>query len=123
MTPLPEHLRKKRKKRKKHESGAGSLPSLSSHLSQGREALEVERRASQLDGGLDRFVARLRARLIAGAAVYRDASFQRPAPELVDEVQQELEDMCSWSFVLRFRLDQLRVRTGAAEEGGQHGNA
>ena len=38
-----------------------------------------------LDHHLDRFVARLRARLITGAATYGDTSFTRPAPELVDD--------------------------------------
>lgn len=60
-----------------------------------------------LDAALDRFVTRLRARLVAGAATYGDASFKRPAAELVEEVMQELEDVCGWSLVLWVRLDRL----------------
>ena len=75
-----------------------------------------------LDHHLDRFVDRLRARLEAGAATYGDASFTRPAAELVDEVQQELEDVCGWSLLLWIRLERLR---GAVEqhelEGEEHG--
>jgi hypothetical protein len=76
-----------------------------------------------LDADLDRFVQRLRARLEAGAATYGNRSFTRPAAELVDEIQQELEDVCGWSLLLWIRLDRLR---GAVEqheqlEGDHHG--
>ena len=59
---------------------------------------------------LDRFVARLRARLAAGATTYGDASFDRHAIDLVDEIQQELEDVCGWGLILWLRLDRLRGR-------------
>jgi hypothetical protein len=62
---------------------------------------------------VDRFVDRLRARLITGAATYDNASFTRPAPELVDEVQQELEDVCGWSLLLWIRLERLKKRVDA----------
>lgn len=75
-----------------------------------------------LDADLDRFVQRLRARLEAGAANYGDASFTRPAAELVDEIQQEVEDIAGWGLLLWIRLDRLR---GAVEQhelgGGSHG--
>ena len=63
-----------------------------------------------LDADLERFVQRLRARLVAGAQTYGDRSFTRPAAELVEEVQQELEDVCGWSLLLWIRLDRLRAR-------------
>lgn len=76
---------------------------------------------TNFDADLDRFVQRLRARLVAGAVTYGDASFTRPAAELVDEVQQELEDVCGWSLLLWLRLERLR---GAVEQheqlGGDH---
>lgn len=73
-----------------------------------------------LDADLDRFVQRLRARLEAGAATYGDASFARPAAELVDEVQQELEDVCGWGLLLWIRLDRLRGAIERIELGGDH---
>jgi hypothetical protein len=78
---------------------------------------------SPLDADLDRFVQRLRARLIAGAATYGDRSFTRPAAELVEEVQQELEDVCGWSLLLWIRLDRLRARVEqlGTEGGNNHG--
>lgn len=74
---------------------------------------------SHLEADLARFVERLRVRLINGAKTYGDASFTRPATELVDEVQQELEDVCGWSLLLWIRLDRLRGRV--AERGGIDG--
>jgi hypothetical protein len=81
--------------------------------------LEERMSDTSLDIDLDRFVCRLRARLVAGAMKYGDASFRRPAAELVDEVQQELEDVCGWSLILWIRLERLRGRLApAAERGG-----
>lgn len=71
-----------------------------------------------LDTAVDRFVARLRARLTAGAAAYGDRSFNRPAAELVDEIQQELEDVCGWSLILWIRLERLRGRVDGGRFGG-----
>jgi hypothetical protein len=77
-----------------------------------------------LDRDVARFVARLRARLATGATTYGDVSFSRPAAELVDEVQQELEDVCGWSLILWLRLERLRKRVGAnVAEGGDRGRA
>lgn len=75
-----------------------------------------------LDAHLDRFVARLRARLVAGAATYGDASFTRPATELVDEAQQELEDVCGWSLLLWIRLERLKAGVAELGAGETHGS-
>lgn len=75
---------------------------------------------TNLDHHLDRFVQRLRARLEAGAATYGDASFTRPAAELVDEVQQELEDVCGWSLLIWIRLGSLRGAVERIELGGEN---
>lgn len=75
---------------------------------------------TDLDTDLDRFITRLRARLVVGAATYGDASFTRPAVELLDEVQQELEDVCGWSLLLWLRLDRLRGRVErVVDQGGE----
>ena len=78
---------------------------------------------TNLDAAVDRFVARLRARLAAGAVTYGDSSFTRPAADLVDEVMQELEDVAGWSLLLWIRLDRLRERVEHVRElgGEEHG--
>ena len=70
-----------------------------------------------LDAHLDRFVTRLRARLAAGAREYGDRSFTRPAADLVDELQQEVEDIAGWGLILWIRLERLRGRVGQLEGG------
>jgi hypothetical protein len=78
---------------------------------------------SDLDTYLDRFVARLRARLEVGAREYGDRSFTRPAAEGVDEVQQELEDVAGWGLLLWIRLERLRGRVEHLDEGGTDGRS
>jgi len=74
------------------------------------------------DADVERFVARLRARLAVGAVEYGNSSFTRPAAELVDEVQQEIEDVCGWSLLLWIRLEQLRGRVERVDQlGGNDG--
>ena len=67
---------------------------------------------ADLDLAYLRFMQRLRTRLDAGAAEYGNASFTRPAGALVDEIQQELEDVCGWALILWMRLDRVRGRLG-----------
>lgn len=67
----------------------------------------------------DRFAARLRARLEAGAKAYGDVSFTRPPADLLDEIQQELEDVAGWGLILWVRLERLRARVGTAAELGR----
>jgi hypothetical protein len=87
----------------------------------GRARFAKEALVPAIGNYVDRFVARLRARLIAGAAIYGNASFTRPAPELVDEVQEELEDVCGWSLLLWIRLERLRQSVEATGQGGTDG--
>lgn len=75
-----------------------------------------------LDAHIDRFVARLRTRLEVGAATYGDISFTRPAAELVEEIQQELEDVCGWSLLLWIRLERLKAGVAELGAGETHGS-
>ena len=63
------------------------------------------------------FVIRLRERLEAGAKQYGDVSFRRDPGELVGEVEEELLDVCGWSFILWCRLRRLAPRMGRALGG------
>ena len=65
------------------------------------------------------FTGAVRARLKKGQAEYGDASFKRPPEELVDEIGEELADVCGWAFVLWCRIRGLEQAvsggTGACE--------
>lgn len=71
----------------------------------------------------DAFLARVRRRLEAGAAEYGDASHQRPNDDLVDEIQQELEDVCGWAAILWAKLDRLRALDLASASQDNHCDA
>lgn len=64
----------------------------------------------------EQFLAVVRQRLEAGAQEYGDASHRRPVGELLDEIQQELADVCGWSAILWGRLEHLRQLTSKQKE-------
>jgi hypothetical protein len=64
------------------------------------------------------FVAHVHSRLEAGARAYGDKSFAASPEALVLEVQQELEDVCGWAFVLWVRLEAIREALEAARSHG-----
>ena len=70
-----------------------------------------------LDTNLDSLVDRTHARLAAGAAIYGDTSFTRPAADLVDGIQQEVAHVGGWSLLLWPRLERLRDSVDAANLG------
>lgn len=53
------------------------------------------------------FATRVRERLEAGRAAYGDRSFSADPARLVEEIRQELLDVCGWAFVLATRLDSM----------------
>jgi len=59
------------------------------------------------------FAAEVRKRLDAGRVAYGDRSFAADPAELVRQIEEELLDVCGWSFVLVVRLRRLRA---AAEQ-------
>jgi hypothetical protein len=63
------------------------------------------------------FVSQVHARLEAGARAYGDKSFAASPEALVLEVQQELEDVCGWAFVLWARLEAIREALEGAGAG------
>lgn len=54
------------------------------------------------------FVNQVRGRLERGKRDYGDASFERPLPQLIEELRQEALDLCGWSFVVWARLENLQ---------------
>lgn len=62
-----------------------------------------------------RFEERVAQRLSAGAVEYEDSSIHRPAGQLIDEIQQELEDVCGWAAILWLRLENLKAKAEVAD--------
>jgi hypothetical protein len=78
----------------------------------------------------DDFTRQVLARLEKGRLVYGDRSFDRFSADLLGEIEEELLDVCGWSFVLWSRLRRLRsvaekaehaIGEHAADEVPQHG--
>jgi hypothetical protein len=56
---------------------------------------------------------------VQGERDYGNKSFNRPFGELLDEIQQELEDVCGWSAILWSRLQRLRDELAIGVPRGQ----
>jgi hypothetical protein len=62
------------------------------------------------------FTGEVHARLDMGKRIYGDDSFERPLERLLVEIQQELMDVCGWSFIMWSRLEKMKARTTSAED-------
>ena len=64
------------------------------------------------------FVGLVQARLSAGAKEYGDRSFSRHPMDLMNEIQEELLDICGWSYVLFTRLKKVQnaLQEGVSDE-------
>jgi hypothetical protein len=56
------------------------------------------------------FSRKVFARLEVGAKEYGDGSFHRPESEVLGELQQELEDVAGWGYILWARIQRLRFK-------------
>lgn len=54
------------------------------------------------------FSRRLKTRLENGHKSYGDKSFSLPIEQQIDEIQQELEDVCGWGLVMWGRLQRMK---------------
>lgn len=54
------------------------------------------------------FCKEIRTRLVTGKREYGDSSFERSLPRILSEIQDELKDVCGWSFILHRRIEELR---------------
>ena len=64
-----------------------------------------------------------RARLIEGAVEYGDASLASPPSTTLDEIRQELADVCGWACILARKVEALgagieRATVQGTEAGG-----
>ena len=58
----------------------------------------------------EKFMLKLEARLLQGQIEYGESSFTRPLIELVGEVQEELEDVSGWAYLLWVRMEKLKQK-------------
>ncbi len=68
-----------------------------------------------MDGALrrkvfQRFVDAVAERLEQASVIYGDRSFSRDPAKLLREIEEELLDVCGWSFILWCRIRRLRER-------------
>jgi hypothetical protein len=61
------------------------------------------------------FAATVRGRLQVGAQAYGDTSFDLPADRLAEEIEQELDDVMGWGFILWCRMRRLRAMMARLE--------
>ncbi len=57
------------------------------------------------------FLRAVLARLEQGEKQYGDTSFLKPPDKLAGEIEQELLDVCAWSFILWTRIREIKKRT------------
>jgi hypothetical protein len=55
----------------------------------------------------DRFMRSVLHRLHKGADIYKDRSWSKDPEVLIDEIEEEVLDICAWSFILWFRLRNI----------------
>jgi hypothetical protein len=53
------------------------------------------------------YCERIKTRLEVGARTYGDKSFSREPVELLEEIQQEIDDISGWAFVLHCRVKAI----------------
>ncbi len=66
------------------------------------------------------FVKALWEKMDKGRQEHTDASFDKPATDLVDEITEEILDICGWSVLLYTRLKRLKK---AVKRIPKNGNA
>jgi len=58
------------------------------------------------------FMQEIHSRMEAGHREYGDKSFLRPPLALVEEIKEEVLDICGWAFILYRRVSKLAEKAG-----------
>lgn len=69
-----------------------------------------------IDTGFPLFADRIKERLKRGAKEYGDESLYRDPLELIQEVEEELIDICGWSWILFERIQRTKTKLKAIAE-------
>ena len=62
------------------------------------------------------FLRRCQSRLVKGAEEYGNKSFSLDSIAVISEIEEELMDVCNWSFILFMRLQQMKVALTGVDE-------
>lgn len=63
----------------------------------------------------EEFKKKLEGRLVVGAREYGDSSFKKRLPRTLQEIEEELLDVCGWSWLAYVRLRRLNLAAKRAE--------
>ena len=63
----------------------------------------------------NKFTETLTKRLEAGEREYGDASFDSSAISNIDEIEEELLDVCGWAYIMWTKLQTMRPKLEALE--------
>ena len=66
-------------------------------------------------GSFEDFTRRVEDRLEQGRVEYGDRSYSKDGVALIDEIIEELADVCGWSVILFGRLQVLREKIADLE--------
>lgn len=64
---------------------------------------------SEWESDFKEFRKQLKQRMLIGEEEYGGTSFDRHPTEIIREIQEELLDVCNWSFILWRRMENLIV--------------
>jgi hypothetical protein len=62
------------------------------------------------------FFSRVRIRLANGSADYGGSAHRKSSPELLGEIEEELLDVCGWSYFLWLKVRGMRSRLDIVDE-------
>tara|TARA_E500000081_G_scaffold54588_1_gene57501 strand:- start:371 stop:592 length:222 start_codon:yes stop_codon:yes gene_type:complete len=68
------------------------------------------------DGSFLKFVDKVLYRLKAGQREYGNKSFSMEPDVLLQEIEEEILDICGWAYILHVRMEKLRSAVVAIDE-------
>ena len=71
---------------------------------------------ADLAAAFEQLVFQVRGRLERGAVDLEDRNLDAPPTALLNEVKEELEDICGWATLLWHRVERLRPALRQLEE-------
>jgi hypothetical protein len=67
------------------------------------------------------FISKAKSRLEEGAVEYNDESFSLPQSDLIREIEEEILDVVTWSFILAVKVANVGERIDRQEDDSDGG--